>query len=172
MSEAELKLRETLEELNKLVDYVQKFNVVLQDIKDGKPIENVDFTEIYIQPESEDMHDILTIVSKLIESVIKTIYSLTDTDKREWSRETRRYRNQVNLCLNWKTHGSDEIGHHKKEDLQFPYMRAIGLYTETVKKYPTLNYGLQSLPDKCPWSLNELMELDFISLKDLMVRRS
>jgi len=163
----EMKLRRALDGFHDLLIYVDRFNQILSDIKNGRDIDEIDFSAIYAKPKLDELNevsDIITIISKIIENILKIIYSPSRVLEKRWIKDLDKYRNRAIGHLQWDVHGDKEIGHHSKEDLQFPYMNAIALYKEDMINHPGLYSRLKEIPGKCPWSLNELIELDIENL--------
>jgi len=169
MTAKEMQLRQLLDEMNGAIDQVKKFNEILDNIKNGKPIDEVNFDRIYVQHESTEINDIVMLVAKTIESLFKVIYCILDKERLEFERDIMRYRNKVKMLLQWGPDGSQEAGYHRKEDLQYPYMEAVALYVDFAKPYPHRQFSIKVLPEKCPWNLNEIVEADIQELKQMLI---
>lgn len=171
MDAREEKLQQSLDGFHELLVYLGRFNKILVEIKNGKNVDDIDFNRIYDKPKLEEINEvnnILTIVSKAIETILKIIYAPSTVLEKRWTNDLNKYRGRALTQLKKDEGGEQEIGYHAKEDLQLPYMNAISLYKEEIVNHPGLYKGLKEVPGKCPWDLDEILSTDIDSLKDIL----
>jgi hypothetical protein len=153
--------KEKNDKLDELLDYVERFKAGVVALRNGGNWEDIS-DEIFLERKSEQKQ-VEHKLGRAMEHLLKIAYCASDAVyeqcKYVWIKDYLRPKREVEELLGWGGHHEDKnLIKYCNDELQNIYEWAINVYKKACKEYPDLKDGLSKIPEKCPWTLNDLMD--------------
>ena len=159
------KFMEALERIDKLNNELRKIKNMIKCIQEGQEVLE-DFDDEIFMEDSDGFVIASSNLSRMIEHLFKLKYSTSTRFIRKWTNEIETtFRRIPQDRSGWYTKKSKtNIIKDLREGMQDIYNYGITFYMKDAKKFDDLKDGIKLIPKKCPWTLDELMELDIDEL--------
>lgn len=167
-----LTYEEIMERIDLLTDELSKIKRALQAVNEGIP-----FTESFNEElfeERADLKDAMSQMITMMHHLLKFRFCTTDRAKRGWfTRSIYLPRREIINDIEWRPLNrsyNKSVVKRISQELQTLYDNAKTNYIKDAKQYGDLKYGLQHLPEKCPWTLIDLVDGDYVDLLKMIPR--
>jgi hypothetical protein len=159
------KFMEALERIDKLNNELRKIKNVIICIQEGQEVSE-DFDDEIFMEDSDAFVIASSNLSRMMEHLLKLKYSTSTRFIRKWTNEIETgFRRIVQDRSGWYTKKSKtNVIKDLREGMQDIYDYGITFYIKDAKKFDNLKDGIKLIPKECPWTLDELMELDIDEL--------
>lgn len=170
MDEAYKKALERVEIFEKELARIKRAIIALAE---GRTIdEYMDFDQSAFLEENAIQKDSYRALAHMIDRLMKikycTYYSVCETFEKEF--EEYREKVRIHTGWDWKIEDSYMIAFLLNE-LQDIYADGIGFYKSSAREHFDLQDMVDLLPEKCPWTLEELMENEIYELTGKLPKR-
>lgn len=156
---------EILNRIDRLNDELRKIKNAVICIQEGKDVTESFDEEVYTE-DSDAFVIASSNLSRMMEHLLKLKYSTSTRFIRKWTNEIETgFRRIVQDRSGWYTKKSKtNVIKDLREGIQDIYDYGITFYMKDAKKFDNLKDGIKLIPKECPWTLDELMELDIDGL--------
>ena len=156
---------EILNRIDRLNDELRKIKNAVICIQEGKDVTESFDEEVYTE-DSDAFVIASSNLSRMMEHLLKLKYSTSTRFIRKWINEIETgFRRIVQDRSGWYTKKSKtNVIKDLREGIQDIYDYGITFYIKDAKKFDNLKDGIKLIPKECPWTLDELMELDIDEL--------
>lgn len=156
---------EILNRIDRLNDELRKIKNAVICIQEGKDVTESFDEEVYTE-DSDAFVIASSNLSRMMEHLLKLKYSTSTRFIRKWTNEIETgFRRIVQDRSGWYTKKSKtNVIKDLREGIQDIYDYGITFYIKDAKKFDNLKDGIKLIPKECPWTLDELMELDIDEL--------
>ena len=156
---------EILNRIDRLNDELRKIKNAVICIQEGKDVTESFDEEVYTE-DSDAFVIASSNLSRMMEHLLKLKYSTSTRFIRKWTNEIETgFRRIVQDRSGWYTKKSKtNVIKDLREGIQDIYDYGITFYIKDAKKFDNLKDGIKLIPKECPWTLDELMELDIDGL--------
>ena len=159
------KVAELMERLDRMTDEISRIKRALIAASEGIPFTEAFDDELYM--ESKQQEDLIYYALMIaIEDLYKIEYCINDRNKKHWAHEVEVQIEIAKKHMMWKTKRLNRnLVNRIEKSLDDIHDDAISRYQDDAKKYSDLLGELGYISAKCPWTLDELMN---ISIDDLI----
>lgn len=156
---------EILNRIDRLNDELRKIKNAVICIQEGKDVTESFDEEVYTE-DSDAFVVASSNLSRMMEHLLKLKYSTSTMFIRKWTHEIEyTFRRTVQDRSGWYTKKPNtNVIKDLREGIQDIYDYGITFYMKDAKKFDDLKDGIKLIPKECPWTLDELMELDIDGL--------
>ena len=156
---------EILNRIDRLNDELRKIKNAVICIQEWKDVTESFDEEVYTE-DSDAFVIASSNLSRMMEHLLKLKYSTSTRFIRKWTNEIETgFRRIVQDRSGWYTKKSKtNVIKDLREGIQDIYDYGITFYIKDAKKFDNLKDGIKLIPKECPWTLDELMELDIDGL--------
>jgi len=152
------------EMIQRMLEYCQRMLVAIEAMKNGlQSDESVRdaYDEIFIESKSEQ-RETKKHIARMVEHLLKLAYCDSEltlrSNRRQWMNHFRSSRNELILLLEWMENpGYTSLIRYAEKSINSAYSIGVTFYQNSSQMYPDLKDGVRLIPEKCPWSLKELM---------------
>lgn len=153
-----------LERIDMLFDELTKVKRGILAVQNGMSWDEAFDEEVYLEAK-QDQKKANAYVFRIVEHLLKVKYSTNDLNINHWIQEIDNFRTKLfNLTLWGKRSSDTNLIKYIENNLQDMYDDGVDEYKKDAKEYPDLVVGLELIPEECPWSFEELMELEIEEL--------
>lgn len=170
MDEAYKKALERVEILEKELAWIKGAIIAMAE---GETIgEYMDFDQSAFLEENQVRRESYRTLTYMIDHLMEIKYCTYYSVRENLEKEFEEYREEVriNAGWGWKIEDPDMIAFLLNE-LQNIYTDGIGFYKSSAREHFDLQNMVDLLPEKCPWTLEELMENEIYELTGKLPKR-
>lgn len=162
MHDSELFL-ERIEALSLELDKIKRGIIAVQN---GEPWEEAFNEEVYL--ENADIKDKgYSLLVVLLEHVLKIKFSSGNTTRHHWIAEVIGFRDQLTkITLYDERRKKTNAINYLRNNMQDAYDDGIDKYKKAAEDSISLHNALPLIPEKCPWTFDNVMSLDIDELLD------
>lgn len=158
MTDDEFKM--ALERLEAINEEVYRMNQAFAAMKDGMSYEQA-FSEYVCSEVASEKKTISSKLATLMQHLLKFKYCTNSYQDNDWKRTINHSIDKIKVILRWKSKKKDvTLIKHAISEMNDSYDEAVELYKDDAKWFPDLADGIKFIPEKCPWTLEDLMDND------------
>lgn len=129
-----------------------------EEIGDYEDIIELKKEEVYSESVKSDGTKAASHLARMIEHLLKLGYCTNERNHNIWASDAEKHRNIVFKVLRWRNKVYSNLKKYLESNLQGIYEDGLKLYDEAAKNYPDLECYRDEIPEKCPWSFEQLMD--------------
>lgn len=165
--------KKALERITILEKEIARIKQVILALSEGQPInESMGFDAGVFLEENIIWRKSFSKLAHVMDRLMEIKYCTYDSVVEDLERECEEYREKVRMYTGWGLHIADPfLIERLEEELQDIYEYGIYWYERSAREHPDLRDMAGLLPEKCPWTLEELMESEGYELLDKLPKR-
>lgn len=169
----EIKYRKALERVEILEKELARIKQAIIALSVGKPIsEYMNFDKSVFLEENEIWRKSYSALARMMERLMEIKYCTYYIVCESMEKEFEEYREEVRICTGWGMRIEDTyLIVYLLNELQDIYECGISFYRDSAREYLDLRDMVSLLPEKCPWTLEELMENEIYELTGKLPKR-
>lgn len=161
---------ELFEMLNNCERNIQALKEVVVKLINGEVGADVLLEQLYDDVLFEENYaerndDCVTELGIIIEHLLKLRLCTTDTNHKVWINSVETHKETLSRYMKWELKKpAKKLVSYVERSIDDAYEYGIGRYKRDAKKYTDLQYRMDEIPEKMPWTLDEIMDLDIEEL--------
>nr|DAN57847.1 MAG TPA: protein of unknown function DUF29 [Caudoviricetes sp.] len=164
MSELWLRLQSIIERVGQIADLIRQGELDLA---------RTEMDELYMESVQSDARKLGAKVERIIEHVLKLAYCGNyhdvERDARGWEVSINKQRMNLYSSLDWgQPKRQTNVIRGIENRLKIIYENAIHRYFVAIEEHPSLDRNKNFIPEECPWTLEDLMDLKIIDLVKML----
>lgn len=164
MNELFLRLQSITERVGQIADLIRQGELDLA---------KTEMDELYIESVKSDVRNLGSRVERIIEHLLKLAYcdNYEDIkrDARGWKISIDKQRKDLYSSLDWgQQKRQTNIIRGIENRLTIIYDNAIHGYFVAMEDNPSLDQNKELIPEECPWTFEDLMDLKIIDLVEML----
>lgn len=151
-------------------DLLEKVNMIAE----GAETEFSNFIETYMYGDDWEFKrstekGISTLISVIIEHILKCNYCSSDAFIKKWSKEISDHQSTCRKKLKYSLKDKETLMiKHISENIDLLYKDGINKYIKDSKEHSDLPDITNTVPEKCPWTLDDLLMLNLSKLISIL----
>ncbi len=149
---------------------ISRWNRALVAVQKGVPFQDAVKEEVYIEERMRKNRAFLalTIMTEHL-LLLKMKFYTEDRPHGNWGNTVRISRSDAAVITGWnKKEGNTVLTEYLSGALQEIYEAGVKRYHKVSDRYPNRRDRSQTIPEHCPWTLDDLMDLEAEELVDDM----
>lgn len=145
---------------------IRALKAVVEKVVNGETVPDDVLAQLYDdalfqESYSDRKDDSITEIGIVIEHLLKLRYSTTSRNIKVWINSINTHRGTLYGYTRWLTKNKkSKLIKYIIENMDDAYEFGVALYKRDVKKYTDLQYRMNEIPEECPWTFDEIMDLD------------
>ena len=163
-NESVLRLKEISERLTMIAIMLQEGNVEMA---------KSDLDDLYMEAVESSVERNENKLIRMMEHVLKLAYCdsyhYMKRDACGWKASVTSHRDAIKTNVRWvQNKRKINVIHSIENQLQDMYISAMVYYRSASEENPTLQENMKFIPEECPWTLEDLMDLKTIDLVKML----
>lgn len=153
------------ERIDRLAREMSKLKRALEVKKEGVPFTEEFDEELYL--ERDELKSTISQLSRMMHHLLKFRFSTSSRALKNWYRTIKNSRDELIINTGWRIKNDSYDKTIVKRVIEIYddiYDDSVILYKEDASKYPDLGSGLEHIPEKCPWTLRDLVRISYSEL--------
>ena len=169
----EIEYKKALERVEILEKELSRIKQAIMALSEGKPIsEYMNFDKSAFLEENETRRKAYSALMHMMDRLMEIKYCTYYIVRESMEKEFEEYREEVRICTGWGMRIEDTyLTAYLLNELQDIYEYGISWYKRSAKEQLDLQDMVSLLPEKCPWTLEELMENEIYELMEKLPKR-
>ena len=164
MNELFLRLQSITERVGQIADLIRQGELDLA---------KTEMDELYIESVRSDVRNLGSRLERMIEHLLKLGYCSNQNDlnrnARQWKISIDKQRKNLYSSLDWgQQKRQTNIIRGIENRLKIIYDNAIHGYFVAMEDNPSLDQNKELIPEECPWTFEDLMDLKIIELVEML----
>ena len=169
--EKEIMYNESVLRLKAISERLTEIAIMLYE---GKiEMAKTDLDDLYMEAVESSVERNENKLVRMMEHLLKLAYCdsrhYMERDARGWKASVTSHRDAVKTNVRWvQNKRKINVIHSIENQLQDMYVSAIVYYDSALEENPTLQENRKFIPEECPWTLENLMDLKIIDLVEML----